>query len=286
MHRKRMVSPRTGSELFDKPFDNEGDRVLDRSVGSYAIKTVTSGPRLDIEAFPVWATESDRRQARKASTPESRRKVNERNSRKRFFRLFYANFGPRDLFLTLTIEGAATAKTAKRQVTNYITRLRRLRKKLGLPEIKYLYYIQGGTKGSDGNPVRWHAHMFVNAMDRDMAENTWKAGRANSKVLKGEARDLEGISIYSTRFYRSEKIECEEALLRRWAASNNLAKPKVRYPKHKLTRRRASKIAADYQNAARILEKEFPNYELAELDIRQSDFVGGAYIYATMYRKE
>jgi len=283
---RRIYTPNTYSELFDKPFDGEGDRVIDRSVEAYAIKTVSSGPRLDVEAFPVWATNGDRREAKESSTPEARRRVNERNSKKRFLRLFYANFGQGDMFLTLTIEGEVSAQIAKRQVTNYIPRLKRLRKKQGLPELKYLYYIQGGNVGKTGNPVRWHVHMFINAMDRAAAEGAWKAGFANSKVLRKRGDKLVGIGSYATRFYKSERIECEELLLRRWAASSNLSKPKVRYPKHRLTRRRASKIAEDYQGAARIFEKEFPQYELYELEIRQSDFVGGAYFYATLFRRE
>ena len=53
----------------------------------------------------------------------------------------------------------------------------------------------------------------------------------------------------------------------------------------KISRRRAAQIAADVQaNAREIFEKIYPGYTLQEAEVKYSDFVAGAYIYARMRR--
>ena len=75
--------------------------------------------------------------------------------------------------------------------------------------------------------------------------------------------------------------------MRRWARSKNLKEPEVRVSDRKVSRRRAAAIAADVQaNAREILEKIYPGYRLEQAEVKYSDFVAGAYIYARLRRLE
>ena len=59
-------------------------------------------------------------------------------------------------------------------------------------------------------------------------------------------------------------------------------------PDHKISRRRVEKLAAETQYAAKeIFERLNPGFWLVEQpEIKVSDYVPGAYIYARMRRKE
>ena len=64
-------------------------------------------------------------------------------ARKKLARKINANFGKGDLFLTLTHKQHVGYGEAKRQLQNFLKRLKRKRKKMGLPELKYVASFTG-----------------------------------------------------------------------------------------------------------------------------------------------
>jgi hypothetical protein len=110
----------------------------------YMRKKVTSGDMVEIEVYPIWKCKHNMtRSKQKNESKESQKKLNKKNSEKKVIRLINTNFEKDDLFITLTYEDGylPDEKTARKDIQNYIRRLKRYREKNGLPELKYIYSI-------------------------------------------------------------------------------------------------------------------------------------------------
>ena len=275
-------------DLFDRDEHGEPEQAGSKEVDHYRVRLTYAGKNLSADFYPVWNTKGRQRARKHARTREAVQKVNDRNARRKFVWLLSANFEKDDLDLSLTYTGPPPElPQVKKDLQNYLRRLRRLRAKLGLPELKYLYYIHGGHLAPDGHPLRVHIHLIVNAMDRDAAETLWTYGTANSRRLRPDNYEdgLDTLGHYLTRRVKMERME-QEANVRRWGYSQNLQKPVQVYPKHRLSRKRAVLIVKDYEEARRIIEKQFPKYKLLDMQVAYSSYVGGAYIYTTLRKRE
>ena len=94
-------------------------------------RTVKAGNFLELEIFPLVAVERGCWQEAKKQSREAQRRVNLRNAQKRLARLLNANFGPGDLLGHFTCAQGAKEEKARRQVKNFISRLRRRATKAG-----------------------------------------------------------------------------------------------------------------------------------------------------------
>lgn len=288
--RKETYKPiRPNSEdLFDRDERGEIERISSKDVDHYRVRLTYAGDNLSADFYPVWSKQGRQRARKHARTREAVQKVNDRNARRKFVWMLNGNFGKDDLDMSLTYVGdPPDLPQVKKDLQNYLRRLRRLRAKLGLPELKYLYYIHGGHLAPDGHPLRVHIHLIVNAMDRDAAESLWTYGTANSRRLRPDNYEdgLSSLGHYLTRRVKLERRD-DETNVRRWGYSQNLQKPVQVYPRHRMSRKRATLIARDYEQAKRIIEKQFPKYRLLDLQTAYSCYMGGAYLYAELRKRE
>jgi len=264
--------------LFTEPTTEETLELMrSPEISGYRTRTITAGEYREIEIYPLYRTPKKHREARRAVTREVQQRLNNRNSTRKLLRLMHANFTPRDLFLTLTYAGliAPTLAEARRDIQNYIDRVRRWRKRHGLPPVKYLYVIQ---YEEDGRAVRVHHHLIMSEMDRDEAERLWTKGRAKSDRLKPDDKGLAELAAYITRSKRGNK---------RWCGSRNLKQPTVTVADHKFTHRKAELMAADCRYAAAaIFESAYPEYQFTDCEAYSGGQFPGAYIYARMRRRE
>jgi hypothetical protein len=269
------------SFLFDRQGGIEGSArevLRHRDVLKYRAKTINSGKMLEIEIFPFWNTREQLREAKRRATREAQRCLNDKNARKKFVRKVNTNFGEDDIALTLTYAGdfLPDQKQARRDIQNYIRCVRRYRRKMGLPELKYIYVIE--FAGDGGKPKRVHHHVIMSGMDRDEAERMWGKGWANARRLQPNENGFEAIARYITKERNGGS--------KRWCASKNLAEPKITSADRKISRRKAEKMAADFENApAAIFAKLFPDYDFTGCEVCRSQFVAGVYIYARMIKK-
>ena len=243
-------------------------------------KQTRAGKMLDVAIYPVWDTKADQRKAKAAVSREAVQKINEENAKKKVVHLLNENFDEHDIFITLTYKKTPPGyEQARRDVKNFLARLRRLREKRGLPELRYLYVIETGKyEDALGNPKRIHVHMALSGdLPRDEVEKLWKNGYANTRRMQPNEYGLEGIARYMTKGPEGR---------RRWAASRNLRQPKTTYPKTPLTRRRVERIASDEEIAAAAIRKLYPDYRLIDVKVKRSAFVTGAYIYARLRRDD
>ncbi|MBY7025187.1 hypothetical protein FDB30_03660 [Clostridium botulinum] len=247
---------------------------------TYMKKTIISGNVVESELYPVWKCRNDIPRLPIGESSESQRRLNDKNAKKKIVRLVNTNFNKDDLMVTLTYADNHLPKEdeAKRDIENYIRRLKRRRKKEGLPELKYLYVIEYVNDPSVSKKIRVHHHIIINKMDRDIAESVWKKGRTDSMRLQPDDFGLTGIAKYVAK-----------GLLqgRRWSYSKNLKKPIITKNRTTLTKRRVEKIAKRPDEYQEFFESVYKGkYEYKDCETLYSDRANGFYLYARMKKRE
>lgn len=249
------------------------------NVVNYRVKTYRMGDVLECEIFPVWNTQKEASRAKKVKRSRpAQEKLNHRNTQKKIVRLTNNNFTGADLWVTFGYDKNAAVPTleqARRDIINYLRRIKRWRKKQGLPPLRYIYVTEVADK--DGNPVRPHHHLIMSGdMDRDFIENEWHGGAyPQARRLRPKDQGLTGLALYISKG-------------RHWGCSKNLKMPRPTVADKKFTKRQVQKIAINRNTAPDFFKSIFKGFDFRDterdLDIRHSNFVSGAYIYATMYR--
>lgn len=270
-------------EEYDNLFEDlqeEGCVVDNRNVVGYRMKTITSGEYRECEIYPIFNSKQvAQRGKRKKETRKVQQLLNQRNARKWLVRLLNTNFTERDIWATFTYDNAHLPKSkedAHRYFRNYLRRLAYWMKKNGYGELKYVFiteYID------DGKKVRIHHHLVSNFPDRDICELKWKGGeRTQTRRLQPDDSGFEGLARYITKS-RDFKVKNEKM----WSASHNLLRPKVTISDAAVSRRRMMKMCLRYFEAADFLQAKNADYRITgEIEIKFSDFVPGAYLYAKM----
>lgn len=249
----------------------------------YRTRTTKAGTRLEAEIYPIFGREKTGilKAARKSITPERVKRQNWKRSEHRLVLLVEENFrADRDIHISLTYEGTEPdMQRCRKDIKNYLSRVRRAREKKGLPELKYIYAI-----GLDAD-TRIHAHMIMSGgMGRKELEKIWGKGYANSFELQDYGNGLIGMAKYLYQ-QTDERRKTAGAMpyIRSWAGSKNLIKPKTRTSDSKVSRRRVRILAQDFQCEAKdIMEKLYPGYVLKTCEVFYSDIVDGVYIRAEM----
>ena len=267
------------TDLMSWMDEGERKRLTNIRVGAmgYRTKTTVAGPRLEAEVYPIFGrdTSATLRRAKKTNvTPEKVQRLNRERAVRHLIQLADANFGEKDIHLTLTYRNAPTYERAKKDMRNFCLRLKRAREKAGLPELKYIYTIEGDD---DGKKERIHIHMLTNGdMDRAEVERIWEKGWANADRLQPDENGLEAIARYLVKQQKNRK---------RWCASRNLKQPKSRTSDSRCSRGQVKRIAFDMRNEAKAqMEKIYPGYQFVSCQVRYSDIVDGAYIRCVMRR--
>jgi hypothetical protein len=171
-----------------------------------------------------------------------------------------------------------------KDIRNFLCRVRRKRKQLGLPKLKYIYAVGGDEMPAAGySGKRPHVHMIMNGgIDRDTLEQIWAKGRANADRLQPRDEGLGGIAVY---FTRQKQDRPEKPGVRKWRGSRNLKQPVRRRRDARMTNSRVRRIAYDFRNEAKdVMEKLYPGYVLQDCQVRYSDIVDGVYIRCVLRR--
>lgn len=302
------MTRQTDASRYEILYDLPQGEYSAREVGGTSTRTIRAGDSLEVECFPIIHVNQDaKREAKRRASTKAQENLNLKNVRKHIRRLMEKNFTSKDFVLHNTFDygfidrAAANMRDelkaweesgfpmddddARRIMKNFIARIRRLIKRRGgdPAEFKYIYVIETTREPRDEDfnalPARYHYHMVISSLDILTIEDLhalWPYGYTKAEPLDFRFNGLEGLSKYITK---------QRKLMRRWARSKNLKEPDVRVSSRKISRRRAAQIAADVQaNAREIFEKIYPGYTLQEAEVKYSDFVAGAYIYARMRR--
>lgn len=233
------------------------------------------GDYLDTQIYPVFQAPGKRRKKCKP-TKEIQEQINQRNAERKLTRLVHANFTPDDLALHLTYRPGFEPETeteAKKILSNYLRRLKRLYKKLG-KVFKYISCIEIGKKG------RVHNHLIISGgADRDELEKLWGLGYANSKRLQFGDDGITGLARYMVK---------DKHFYKRWNQSRNLIIPEPVQRDGELTVSDAADIAASVENGTvwQMMEDLYPEFVFVEAVAKKNAINKGEYIFIQMRRRE
>ena len=281
------------ADLFNNRVTGDGGFLDEPSfipVGrmGYRRRTTVSGPRIDAEVFPVFGRHQrgELRRARSRITREAQQRANDERSRLHLIQLAEANFTEKDVALTLSYGGEAPEPgRVDKDIRNFIARVRRLREKRGLGELKYIYAVGGDEMPAAGySGKRPHIHMLLNGgVGRDELEKIWGRGYANADRLQPRDGGLGGIATYLTKQVQDRP---EKKGFRKWRASRNLKQPVRGSRDARMPNSRVKRIAHDFRNEAlEVMEKLYPGYMLQDCQVRYSDVIDGVYIRCVLRRR-
>lgn len=287
--KKRVYYCEGQLSLFDlplSPLETETpeemlENLRHRDVYRYRTKTYRAGNMLECEIFPLWNTKAEAERAKKAKpSRKAQENLNRKNTQKKITRLTNANFTDADLWGTFGYDNAnlpAAPENARKDVVNFLRRVKNRRKKLGITSpLRYLYVTEWSE---DGEKKRVHHHIIISGdMDRDELESLWKGGAypQTRRLRVKEDCGLNGLAAYLSKGGKSEKM---------WGHSQNLKMPVPTVADHKLTPKQAAKLALDENAAPAIFEKLYKGYSFRDMQIKRSEWVAGVYIYTQMYRR-
>lgn len=159
------------------------------------------------------------RQGKKALSSEAQRRMNLKYAWQKLELELAANFGARDLYVTLTYDDARLPRSreeAARRIKAFFRRLRAARTAAGR-ELRYLYVTE--HKHGDG---RWHHHVLINATGEDfgLLRKLWGQGGVDFVRLRVDRdKNYETLARYLCKEQR------DKVGLRLWSGSRNLRKP-------------------------------------------------------------
>lgn len=279
-------------DLFDRSFfesettEERIEGIREKDVFRYRVKTWRAGDVLECEIFPLWKTQNEATRAKKAKESRpAQRNLNDKNTKKKVARLANNNFSGADVWATFGYDAdnlPATPEQAQRDIVNYLRRIKRKRKKEGLPPLRYIYVTEWDEGEEDGKPIRAHHHVIMSGdMDRDYLEKEWHGGAyPQARRLQPKDCGITGLALYIA----GKGKKCNRV----WAYSTNLKMPVPTVADKKITKRQAENIVIDRNAAPAFFEKIYKGYTFQDtgrdLQVKQSDFVAGVYIYAMMRR--
>lgn len=243
--------------------------------GRYFIRQTVyvCGDYMDADIYPVFQAPGKRRKKCRP-TSEIQEKLNQKNAERKVTRLVHLNFTKKDIALHLTYNTAPeSAGEAQRDLWNFIRRVKRLRKKLGLPELKYISCTEFGKKSG-----RVHHHMILSGgIDRDTLEELWGHGYANSKRLQFHEDGVTGLAHYIVK---------EKDFYKRWNQSKNLRKPEPIVKDSGISVDQVEEMAdaIEKKQAYEYFEAVWPAYQLTEAVYTKNGVNRGSYVHIEMHR--
>lgn len=248
-------------------------------------KKIKSGKLLEIEFFPVYDNGSriPERAPKEKPSKEKQKKINKKNAEKKLIRKVNANFDEGDLFVHLTYPSAKAPQSedeVKKNLRNFLRRIKTYRSKNNLPELKYLYVIEKTEykSGANKGTANWHIHMFMSKMDRNIVEDMWTHGTANADRYQPRSFGPKAAAKYIAKSPEGKK---------RFSGSRNLKKPVFPKPRDgKITRRGVEKIATQRVDDREYWERRYKGYEFLECVPIFNQFNLNWYVSVVMYKKE
>lgn len=304
-------------EVLAAAYQKADMEVRTENVGAYRTKTTKAGEFLYVQCYPLITASANREQRgrlddlKKEKAPFAARvKYMRYNNKRRMLyveQLCNANFGKGSFHVTLTYEVQdydlrnsldplifRTRDEAKKELTNWFARVKRLLKRHGvdLKNFKWLRVTvtKEGCKEGEQRPDRHHHHVLLDGVPEELRgeiERLWPHGFCNADRLQPDRNN--GVARVAQYVARQEGSAngSHRRSERSWSCSKNMERPKTTVSDSKISRRRVMQIAADVRRDGRdLLEKIYPGYKTTQDDIEVtvSDFCAGAYIRARLRR--
>lgn len=244
----------------------------------YREKKIYAGNMLEVEIYPITLQErkQPRRKKEKASALKQKN-LNDKNAKKHLIRLINTNFTDKDIAVHLTYSEKHlpnSEEEARKDVANYLRRIKHYRKKNGLEPLKYIAVIEYKEHEENDKSVRMHHHLIMSRMDRDIIEELWTKGRANADRLQADEFGYEALARYITKDPKGNK---------RWTQSKNLLQPVIKVNDSKFSRRKIEKLAS-FTDDRETFEKLYPGYIFNVCKAEVNEITANTYLYIKMRR--
>jgi hypothetical protein len=234
----------------------------------YRTKKIYSGKFLEVEMYPVYTGTKSGRSKKEKPSSGKQKNLNDKNAKKNISRLVHNNFAEGDLMITLSYNNKnrpSNEEQAKKDIDNYLRRIKRYRQKNNLEELKYIAVIEY-KESQEGKNIKLHHHLIINSMDRDEAERIWGKGYANTMRLEEDENGLEGITRYIIKDPQGKK---------RVKQSRNLKQPVIKIKDDEFTKRTVNKFIKDVDRQD-YFERKYKNYHYVNSEIYINDITGVA----------
>lgn len=246
----------------------------------YREKKIYSGPILEVEIFPITKNEKKKPRAKKEKISAPKQKnLNDKNAKKHLIRLINTNFTNKDIVVHLTYTDLTLPQSeaeARRDVTNYLRRIKHFLKKNSLPALKYIAVIEFVEPDESKKRIRLHHHIVMSGIDRDIAEQLWGKGWANADRLQSNEFGYEALARYIAKDPKGSK---------RWTQSKNIKQPTVRVNDSKYSRKKTEQIASAPDDK-QFFERLYPGYIFTKCQVEVNDISAGNYIYIKMRKAD
>lgn len=169
------------------------------------------------------ASQHERKRIR-AVTAEQVAQTNCNTAQRKLEMLMATNFEPDDLVFTATYRDEdlpASPDVTRRRLTKVFAQIRAYRKARGLPELKYIYVLEG--RHGDHRP---HVHIVMNAVgnDLELVKSLWIWGDNVDMKLIGDR----GYDVWAG-YFTKERREASLNGKKQYVGSRNLKRPSVTY---------------------------------------------------------
>ena len=169
------------------------------------------------------ASKEERKRIREV-TAEQIARTNCNNAQRKLEMLMAANFEPEDLMITATYRDAdlpESAEVTRRRLGKVFAQLRAYRKARGLPDLKYIYVLEG--RHGDHRP---HAHIILNAVggDLELFKSLWIWGD-DVQLSYIRERGYDGWAGYLTKERREASLNGKK----QFVGSRGLEQPVTTY---------------------------------------------------------
>ena len=200
-------------EFFVEQMFKQGKKVV------YALKEIRAGDQFEVEIYPQFKKMDEvppEGRSIKKDNDKAQRNLNDKNARKYVERLINENFTDRDLWLTFTYDNEhlppdGDIDAAIKNVQKFIRRVNYQRKKMGLPNARYVYV----TAYNPTEEIRWHHHIVMDG-DMDMDVVDYELNHENHALkLNGGASD-----ITKTSYGGNAMSEIPLIWVKRWTQNN------------------------------------------------------------------
>ncbi len=184
-------------------------------------RIITAGPLVVEAVYPAPHPRDSRavRHGKKQLSSQAQQMMNLKYAYQKLELLIAANFGPKDLFVTLTYDDEHlpdSRQAALKQIKAFWKRLRKVRQSQE-EELRYIYVTE--HKHGEG---RWHHHCLLNATGSDFEQirQVWGQGGVEFRAIRvDKEKHYETLARYLCKEQR------DQLGLRLWTGSRNLCKP-------------------------------------------------------------
>ena len=284
----------TADELYDMPFMDTMEERIEQlrgfKNGRYRLQTIKAGSMIYAEIFPIFSKRDNavsEATAKYKRTPEEERAYYNRKQARRINQLINANFIDGDIWATFNYDDdnlPTSHDDAIVVIQNFNKRLQYYCRKHNMANQLFVYDTE--TYSKDGDIVRIHHHYITNFRDRNVLESLWKHGsRSKTVVMVSDENGFDGMGSYIVKApvsKTSKKDGIKTTSHKSFNTSKGLKQPTVYTADSKISTRKAHLMATSDSLSEAVFSKLYKGYKFNNVQVRESEFCGGVYIYATL----